>query len=66
MVDPRDSLVLTVQGEMVETTTVTIDHNHEIQERGILKVFQDVLDVNVVLGIKLKQIVKTSRNFWRT
>ena len=59
--DLKDSLVLTVQGEMVDTTAVTIYQDHEIQERGILRVFQDVLDVNVVLAIKSKQIVKTSR-----
>ena len=61
--DLKDSLVLTVQGEMVDTTAVTIDQDHEIQERGILRVFQDVSDVNEVLAIKSKQIVKTSRNF---
>ena len=64
-VDPEDSLVLTAQGEMAETTAVAIDHDHKIRERGILRVFQDVSDVDVVLAIKLKQIVKTSRNFWR-
>ena len=50
---------------MVETTAVVIDHDHEIQEIGILRAFLDVSDINVVLAIKSKLIVKRSRNFWR-
>ena len=67
MVDSESNLDMTDQRDMEEMTEIVINHARKTPERELLfKVFQDVSDVTVELTIRLKQIAKTLRSFWKS